>query len=540
MLSAESDRQLLRRCLDQAGPIEHSGGSLFEHLTGTAALLESWGAPPALVCAGLFHSIYGTEALRQAAVSPAERAELRAQLGEETEELVYLFGTATRDSLHASTAAAARTDGSALRRVLARVLDAEPGDCVPLDRLLALDDAALVEQCCGPLDVRYLGVISARLLSRAPAALRPRLDALDDATYLALLRAPATCARLLGGQAELASYLEGVLQLEEWRAGARARVDRDCWSASGERYLPAGPDAATATATATASGIAAAAATATEPSAWRDELQKRDDEAFDPRRPYLAPVLGGWIVADLHSPEAVRPLTQLAYKSVPFGPAEVFTADERRAVLTKLEGALAGIAHVSPVATRLLRYTLAAIIPRKQTQPHLYPTSFKGSSTEGAIHRINLFNPHHENVDAARLAQSILHETVHNHLYKRELFQPTLLDEAAGLAVRATSPWSGNIIDLYVFAHSSAVHYTLHRFFAAALALAAVGRAAEGFPLATATWFHDRAAAGFASPSWPRILEEHRELLAPSMARDLLAMRDTVLASAPSLAVEAA
>jgi hypothetical protein len=74
MLS-ESDRELLHRF--HADQIEHSGGSLLAHLAGTAALLESWGAPAALCRAGQFHSLYGTEALRQAAASLADAAPRR-------------------------------------------------------------------------------------------------------------------------------------------------------------------------------------------------------------------------------------------------------------------------------------------------------------------------------------------------------------------------------------------------------------------------------------------------------------------------------
>ncbi len=585
MLSTQSDRELLRHF--HADQIEHSGGSLLAHLAGTAALLESWGAPTALCRAGHFHSIYGTEALTEVAASldASTRDLVRAQLGAEAERLVYLFGTLTRDSLYrtASALLAGRTAATATDRrdhaqvsldaetcaallqlaaanwleqlprlspalgrsraaevrhmlplmpaparrqlaaAIARCSDADPtADPVPLHALLAFDDLALVEQSSGALDVRYLSAMSAQLLARAPRPLRARLEALSDAAYVALLRAPATCTQLRGGAedpAALADHLEGALQLEEWRAGGRQCLDRDGWSADGEVYLPAGLRVSPAE---------LFAERASEP------------RSFDPARPYLAPTLGGWAIADLHSPLATCALEQQAYKRVPYGPAEPFSAAERQTVLDKLAVAFAGIADVAPVATRFLRATLVTVIPRKQTQPHLYPNSFKGSSNEAAIHRINLYNPQFDNVDAARLAQSVLHETVHNHLYKRELFQPTVIDERAAADARVTSPWSGNTLDAYVFAHSATVYYALHRFFSRALERHAEGRAAAGFPAATCAWFRDRAVKGFGAPAFLSILEEHRELIAPAMARDLRAMRDTVMASDASLAVEAA
>jgi hypothetical protein len=307
----------------------------------------------------------------------------------------------------------------------------------------------------------------------------------------------------------LAAFLEGALQVEEWRAGLRERVELDAWSADGELYLPRG----------TQDGppqLLYALGHARRP--------------FSPDAPYLAPRVGGWVVADLHSPEVHRPLHQIVYKQLPFGPAEPWTDDERALVLDKLELALTGIAWVSPAAMRFLRLTLSTIIPRKQTNPRLYPSSFKGSSTAATIHRANIYNLHYPQVDAARLAQSILHETVHNHLYKRELFTPTLIDDAAGEALRVTSPWSGNTLDLYVFAHSSTVYYALHSFFSRALDC-------PQLPEETARYFRDRAVKGFSSPAWQAIVDSHRDLFAPSMLRDLFAMRARVLADAAARAL---
>ena len=44
-----------------AAHIQHPGGTLMAHLKRVKALLDSWGARPALAAAGLCHAFYGTD-----------------------------------------------------------------------------------------------------------------------------------------------------------------------------------------------------------------------------------------------------------------------------------------------------------------------------------------------------------------------------------------------------------------------------------------------------------------------------------------------
>ncbi len=74
---------------DAAG---HSDGSLLDHLRQTRAILERWGARPAVCDAGLFHSVYGTHAYAPAIATALDRAALATVIGEEAEQLAYQFG----------------------------------------------------------------------------------------------------------------------------------------------------------------------------------------------------------------------------------------------------------------------------------------------------------------------------------------------------------------------------------------------------------------------------------------------------------------
>ena len=84
----------------------HSLSDLLEHLTGTRDILVRWGAPARVCTAGLFHSVYGTESFDVVTIDPAERAAVRALVGDECEELVYLFAAMTRESFERAIAQA--------------------------------------------------------------------------------------------------------------------------------------------------------------------------------------------------------------------------------------------------------------------------------------------------------------------------------------------------------------------------------------------------------------------------------------------------
>ena len=69
----------------------NSHEDLLPHLLGTSALLERWGARRAVVDAGLFHSVYGTEYFRTESVDATRRDAVREVIGEEAEAIVWLW-----------------------------------------------------------------------------------------------------------------------------------------------------------------------------------------------------------------------------------------------------------------------------------------------------------------------------------------------------------------------------------------------------------------------------------------------------------------
>jgi hypothetical protein len=80
----------------KADQTRHSGRSLFDHLVGTHDLLQRWGNREEVCDAGLFHSIYGTNAFRRQCWPLNRRANIANLIGSEAETLVYLFCTSNR------------------------------------------------------------------------------------------------------------------------------------------------------------------------------------------------------------------------------------------------------------------------------------------------------------------------------------------------------------------------------------------------------------------------------------------------------------
>jgi hypothetical protein len=77
----------------------HSGRTLWEHLKGTYALLESWENPNYVCIGGLFHSIYGTQYYKVQSANLEDRKRIADIISPQAEELAYLFCSTERAGL---------------------------------------------------------------------------------------------------------------------------------------------------------------------------------------------------------------------------------------------------------------------------------------------------------------------------------------------------------------------------------------------------------------------------------------------------------
>ncbi|WP_434030664.1 DUF6817 domain-containing protein [[Pseudomonas] boreopolis] len=161
---ANLDPLLSRLVALGADRVGHSGRRLIDHLTGTARLLELWECEAHVRVAGLFHSIYGTNAFVLSCMERDDRERLRSMIGTRAEFLVFLFCTSHRpDGLLQAT----RT-GSLVDRVSG---EARPVSIEIVQELLEIECANLLEQHGGH---RFLEAM-ADAAARGRIALKPRM-----------------------------------------------------------------------------------------------------------------------------------------------------------------------------------------------------------------------------------------------------------------------------------------------------------------------------------------------------------------------------
>jgi Domain of unknown function (DUF6817) len=96
-----------------------AGRSRAEHLTATFEILADWDAPEEVTLAGLFHSVYGTEAFDLPSLPPdgLSRLKVRNAIGAAAERLAYMFCALEREMFLANPAGrrlANRFDGTTL------------------------------------------------------------------------------------------------------------------------------------------------------------------------------------------------------------------------------------------------------------------------------------------------------------------------------------------------------------------------------------------------------------------------------------------
>lgn len=149
----------------RADRIPHSGRCLLDHLAGTHRLLQSWHCQPPVCSAGLFHSIYGTNAFGLRRLDLQDRSLVVRMIGPQAEQLVYLFCVSRRPDAFLDA-----FDTGVLRH-----RDSDEPIVVPpttLTGLIEIECANLIEQGGGQ---RFLRHLVQWAQARSGAGLRARM-----------------------------------------------------------------------------------------------------------------------------------------------------------------------------------------------------------------------------------------------------------------------------------------------------------------------------------------------------------------------------
>ena len=158
----------------QTDEAAHSGGTLLEHLAATCGLLEDWGNPPEVCVAGLFHSIYGTQYYRKQSADLSERERIRKAIGDDAEDLAYLFCVTDRRRFYEQVGAtpAVLVDQARETEV--------PVSAETLRRLLEIEAANFLEQAARRPDVPF------EALDRTAKRFEAVREQLSSAAYAAI------------------------------------------------------------------------------------------------------------------------------------------------------------------------------------------------------------------------------------------------------------------------------------------------------------------------------------------------------------------
>lgn len=92
-VNADVDRDNLQRLLEKydANNLDHTNGSLMNHLLVTYDILKEFGADPHVCLAGGAHSVFGTNAFTKVCIPYESRQEVESCIGQEAMTLVDLF-----------------------------------------------------------------------------------------------------------------------------------------------------------------------------------------------------------------------------------------------------------------------------------------------------------------------------------------------------------------------------------------------------------------------------------------------------------------
>ena len=195
---------------------------------------------------------------------------------------------------------------------------------------------------------------------------------------------------------------------------------------------------------------------------------------------YHAPAIGSVII------DAVNP-HDLRMPGANWSQMCALDLAERPDAVSHIQQAFALIAETSSTAQRTVERGPSVILLKKLPDDERQHAS---SSWRMLIGLVALGNAQSPTWTVAGLADAIVHESIHQAMYKLELTQPTFADMDKATKFTTTSPWTGKTLTLTQFTHACFVWFGLYAFWSVK---ADVSQAAR--------FFRDRARRGFDSGS---------------------------------------
>lgn len=167
------------------------------------------------------------------------------------------------------------------------------------------------------------------------------------------------------------------------------------------------------------------------------------------------------IVIDYRSPTALRPLQQSAFRVAKIGDAESLSIKEIERAVKNVCCAL-DLLRMS--GNEVIDFVCANINVIQLRKDSSFPGKFTSASSRSFIGRALLLNVHAPRCNMAKLCTALIHEALHNFIYRIEWWHPIVLETDTSLNFLVNSPWTGTPLRLQTYIHACFIHYAIFNF----------------------------------------------------------------------------
>lgn len=185
--------------------------------------------------------------------------------------------------------------------------------------------------------------------------------------------------------------------------------------------------------------------------------QLTDFVQFENGQRRYSELVGESIIVDFDSDHCLRiepESSVLCREPVPI------SAEDREAILKKLRAALSLIDKTTSTAGRLIRNVTRCIRIRQSA------AELTAAETDPrVIGEIRLHNPQRDDLTTIKLADALIHESLHNFLAMYELRYGSFVAYSQSPMIRPVSPWTGNPIPYNAFTHAVFIYFALFMFY---------------------------------------------------------------------------
>ncbi|MEQ1717198.1 MAG: HEXXH motif-containing putative peptide modification protein [Hyphomicrobium sp.] len=231
-----------------------------------------------------------------------------------------------------------------------------------------------------------------------------------------------------------------------------------------------------------------------------------------------APMVGGLVPIDHHSPFARKEMPVAEFRSVQYGAPSSFSRTEEASANEKITNAFAQIQVAAPTAAAFIVRYAKSIVARKRDGENIV---FQSASRNAYIGQIVLLNPHASHVDAEYIAESLIHEATHSLLWRAEVLDHFLLDPGRDTGT-VQSPWSGETVYYYTLLQACFVWYGIYWFWEN------MRKRPHVFSTKRMVALQQRAMHGFMQDSYARALMQGADNLKPGIIEVFLEMQKII------------